>query len=335
MRLARGHRKDNLVDVRRLDANKLMNWKWKARIQRACASLPFLQEPVYYFLQSSFGRLRESHDPFPMLEACSELVTMLEDSGRPVSGARVMEVGTGRGLDMPLGFFLCGAESVITFDLHRYLKPSIVMASIGAICANQERAVKILAPVCDSRRLRERLESLCSAPNCNEVIRRANIQYRAPADAARTGLPDHSIDIQISYTVLEHIPPNVLRDILLEANRLLESSGFALHHIDPSDHFSHEDPSILPINFLQYSDAQWERLAGNQFAYHNRMRANEFAELYAECGHQMRLWKPHVHQASLNAVTNGFPLDSRFRKYSPEILSTVVLQVLSRPRQAT
>jgi hypothetical protein len=110
-----------------------MNWKLKSRIQRACASLPLFQERAYYVLQRTFGSLRHMQDPFPMLQACAELSGILENAGRPVEGARVMEVGTGRGLNMPLGFFLCGAESVTTFDLHRYLRPSLVMASVHVL----------------------------------------------------------------------------------------------------------------------------------------------------------------------------------------------------------
>ena len=312
-------------------ADAAMNWRWKARIQRTCASLPWLDEPAYYFLQRTFGRLRRPPDPFPLLKGCAELVVFLRNAGRPVEGARVMEVGTGRAIDMPIGFFLCGAQSVVTFDLHRYLKPGLVMASVRAMCAARDRVLKILAPAADEKALRERLEQLCSSSSCTELMQRANIMYRGPADAANTGLPDRSIDVQVSYTVFEHIPRETLQAILLEANRILAPGGLALHHIDPSDHFAHEDPSILPINFLRYSDDEWNRIAGNQFAYHNRMRAAEFAGLYAECEHEILLWKPHVDAACQRALENGFPLHPRFEKYSPEVLSTVVLQVLSRP----
>ncbi len=312
-------------------ADAAVNWRWKARIQSACASLPWLAEPAYYFLQRAFGRLRRPPDPFFTLKGCAELVIFLRNAGRPVEGARMMEVGTGRALDMPIGFFLCGSQSVVTFDLHCYLKPGLVMASVRAMCAARDRVFKILAPAADEKLLRKRLEWLCSSPSCTELMQRANIQYRAPADAANTGLPDRSIDVQMSYTVFEHIPRDTLQAILLEANRILTPDGLVLHHIDPSDHFSHEDPSILPINFLRYSDDEWNRIAGNQFAYHNRIRAAEFADLYAECGHEILMWKPHIDAASQHAVENGFPLHPRFEKYSSDVLSTVVLQVLSRP----
>jgi len=312
---------------------KNMNWKWKARIQRACAGLPVIQEPAYYFLQRRFGSVQDRSDPFPMLMACARLARILHDAARPVAGARIMEVGTGRCINMPLGFYLCGASSVVTFDAHRYLKPPLLMAALDVFRAQKDKVIDTLRDATDVTLLQERLELLCSSSTSDELLRHAKIEYRAPADAADSGLEDHSIDIQISYTVFEHIPRQVLRGILLEARRVLAPDGVTLHHIDTSDHFSHHDRSILPINFLQYSDAEWARLAGNQFAYHNRLRANEFADLYSECGHEVLLWKPYVDEPSLRALANGFPVHCRFQSYSPDTLSTVVLQVLSRPQE--
>src|SRR5437588_135104 len=147
-----------------------MNWESKARIQRACAKLPLIQEPAYYLLQATFGNLHRLTDPFPMLEACAELAGILERTGRPVAGSRVMEVGTGRTVNMPLGFFLCGSASVVTFDLHRYLKPSLVMASVRIISENKERVFRIFEGRTEPVGLRERLESLCSASSCDDVL---------------------------------------------------------------------------------------------------------------------------------------------------------------------
>ncbi len=266
-----------------------------------------------------------------MIEAAAELVRFLAEAGRKVEGARVMEVGTGRRLDMPIAFFLCGAASVVTFDLHRYLKPALVSSSVHMMAQQRDRVAKILEPVVAPRAVTRRLETLSAARNTKDLLQRAGIEYRAPADAGRTGLPAHSVDIQISYTVFEHIPRHVLIEILREANRILSSDGVALHHIDPSDHFSHDDNSILPINFLQYSEAEWSELAGNQFSYHNRLRADDYKTLYQESGHEILLWKPYVHAPSVRAIRAAFAIHERFRDYTPEVLGTIVLQVLSRP----
>jgi len=71
-----------------------------------------------------------------------------------------------------------------------------------------------------------------------------NVQYLAPADAANTNLLDNSIDYHISTNVLEHISYEVIRNIFIEAKRILKDKGVAIHFIDLSDHFQHQDNSI-------------------------------------------------------------------------------------------
>jgi hypothetical protein len=158
--------------------------------------------------------------------------------------------------------------------------------------------------------------------------------YRAPSDAAATGLPNGSIDIHVSYTVFEHIPGPVLEAILRESSRLLSDNGFALHHIDLSDHFA-QDGEITKINFLQYSPAEWESYAGNQFAYHNRLRPGEYRAIYEAAGHEVLEWIPHVDQDSITALTGGFPVHPGFGSHLPQELCTGVLQVISRPRKSS
>src|SRR5437773_12426393 len=102
-----------------------MNWKMKAAAQRLCAALPRYQEPVYYALQRTLGNVLYKPDPLWMLSESARLVGLLKDSGVTTEGARILEVGTGRRLDMPIGFYLAGAASTVTFDLHRYLKPQL------------------------------------------------------------------------------------------------------------------------------------------------------------------------------------------------------------------
>ena len=121
----------------------------------------------------------------------------------------------------------------------------------------------------------------------------------------KTGLPAESIDIQFSYTVFEHIPEEVLAGILQEASRVLAQTGFCLHHIDPSDHYSHDDGRISKVNFLQFSDEEWNRHAGNQFAYHNRSRAADFKRLFEESGHRLLEFEPYCDERSLSELRAG------------------------------
>jgi hypothetical protein len=307
-----------------------MNWKRKALIQRICARLPFAREPIYYGLQRRFGSLRELPDPWWYLQICKELVAALQDAAISVDGARIMEVGTGHGIQTPINLFLCGAASVVTFDLHRYLKADIVKKSVRVLVGDEQRVLSILGSAVDSTKVRERLALLAKCATLEDILRTACIDYRAPGDAAKTGLPDRSIDIQVSNNVFEHIPYAVLNGILLEANRILAPSGVALHRICPSDHYS-EDHSILPINFLRYPQEEWDRLADNQFAYHNRLRASDYRNLCMVSGHRIIEWKPTLHSESLCALESGFPVAPQFHGKSIEDLGTIHLLVLSCP----
>jgi SAM-dependent methyltransferase len=308
-----------------------MNWKTKSLVQRACAAIPVFHEPVYYGIQRAFGRLRRKSDPTWLLKEAVRLAGCLSDAGMPVPGARVMEVGTGRGLDMPLGLFLCGAESIKTYDLHRYLKPHRVLDSVAAIRADRDKFAALFQPVTGRAALDVRLDALCSARGFDAILKAARIEYMAPADAANTGLPPRSIDIQISYTVFEHIPGDIIVAILKEANRILTPNGVALHHIDPSDHFAHDDPSISFVNFLRFSAQEWEKYGANQFAYHNRLRSVDYEDLYRQAGHRVEQWRVQQDPRSLKELANGFPLHPDYRGLSPEVLCGTVVHALTRP----
>lgn len=312
-----------------------MNWKLKARIQRFCGALPFGSEATYYALQRNLGSLRTPPDPMILFEAATRLVQVLEEHGRPVAGASVFEVGTGRKLDVPLAMYLCGAREVYTIDLHPYLKSELVMGAVASLRPRREQVIELFEGLTDRPGLEQRLDALLEAQDFETLKRTAGIHYVAPGDAAATDLPDGSIDIHLSYTVFEHIPGPVLAAILRESSRLLSPDGLALHHIDPSDHFAHEDSSITMINFLQFTDAEWEKLAGNQFAYHNRLRVDDFYKIYENVDHQVVYSREFLNEPSLEEIRGGFPLAEQYRGIAPERLATTVVAVLSRPRGAT
>ena len=311
-----------------------LNWKLKAALQRACAALPVKQEAVYYFLQRSFGRpLRYS--PLPNMEEAGKIIAQLAGCGLSVRGARVMETGTGRRVDMPLAFYLCGARSVYTYDLHRYLKPGLAQYSVAEMVRQREQVKAIFQNLADGGEIDARLDALRAARDASAALGIARIDYRAPADASRTGLPDGSIDVHFSYTVMEHIPAEVLAAILGEASRVLAPGGFACHHIDLSDHFWHHDASISAINFLRFSEGEWARYAGNQFAYHNRLRAPDYVDIYQASKHEIVECTRWTDERSMRELRSGFGLAPEFQSMPPEAICTVGMRIVSRPERTS
>ena len=306
-----------------------MQWRRKAQIQRLFSRLP-AGNALYYMLQRRFGSLRQNPDPTRLLRECSSLVAELRTADHEVAGARMMEIGTGRRIDMPLGLYLAGAASIVTVDLNRYLRPELVMASIRTMQTCSDEVIALFDPVSPRAEVQARFQRLIACQSLADVFAATNITYLAPADARHIRMPADSIDIQISYTVFEHIPRDVLVGILREASRLLGKRGVALHHVDLSDHYAHDDPSISYINFLQFSQTEWNRLAGNRFAYHNRLRAHEYRRIYSEAGHDVLAWTEFQDQRSLDLLEDGFPLDPGYRGMTPQEISTCVVRILSR-----
>ena len=308
-----------------------MNWKVKAAIHRACAALPIGKNVVHYSLQRAFGLLGDPQQPLMMLDAAALLLTDLRERGFDLHGKRVMEVGTGWRVDMPIAFYLCGATSIVTYDIRRHLKPGLVMSALAAFARERATIARTFQALADPVDVDRRLTTLAGAGTIRDVFQIAGIEYHAPADATRTGLPPGSVDLHVSYTVLQHVPYDTIVAMLREATRVLAPGGLACHHVDLSDQFARADASISRAHFLRYSDAEWARYAGNDFAWHNRLRARDYERAYREAGHEIVGWVTHVDERSRREIAAGFPLAELFRGQLPEMLAVDTVRAISRP----
>jgi len=303
-----------------------MKWQNKAKIMKICASL-YKGDEVYKVLQKTFGHL--DANPLPRITTQIEIARWILDQGMKIEGYKFFEVGTGHNPIVPIGFFLSGAKSVITVDLHRRLDFGLMKKALFWIAEHSKKLKSIYRGVTNPDVLRERfdlLERLQDMPQT--FIAEANIQYLAPADAADTGMPDGSVDYYLSCTVLEHIPLEVLKNIFIEARRILKNDGAAIHFIDLSDHFQHQDQSITKINFLRFTDEQWQRIAGNEFAYCNRLRASDFLRLFSELSFKVIRNESEMDNESKASIKDGFLIDEKFSSYSLDDLCTTTLRIM-------
>jgi SAM-dependent methyltransferase len=306
-----------------------MKWQRKARIQNSIAALPVGSNAVYYALQRSFGGLRpEKIDPFDRMKAASGMVAWAATTGFDVRDKTVLEVGTGRMVDLPIGMWLCGAARVITVDLNRYLSATLVAEARSIVRRSREKLVDLFGRK-DDPQFEERLSVLVGThvPD-SKLLKAMNVEYMSPADAANLPLAAGSVDMHVSHTVMEHIPRNVLAAILAEAGRVIAPGGLLIHNIDPSDHFSHDDASITRINFLRFTESEWERWGGNQFMYHNRLRAADYERLFADAGVRILDEKRMVDSRSVAALLDGFPLADGFRNLDSDELATTSLALM-------
>src|SRR4051794_38627313 len=105
-----------------LDSQFSMRWIIKARIQRLAALLPpRIGDPIYYTIQRAFGSV-QAVPPWVQFEAARDFAAAPHRSGRPVEGASILEIGSGRQLLLPIALWLLGADRITASDRQRLLK---------------------------------------------------------------------------------------------------------------------------------------------------------------------------------------------------------------------
>ena len=306
-----------------------MKWQYKAALQNAIAALPFFSNEVYYAIQRRVGGLRPDRiDPLDRMKAGADMVEWAASAGFDIKDKTVLEVGTGRMVDLPTAMWLCGAGRIFTVDLNPYLSSELISEGRAFMRRNPEK-VRALFPRREDSVFRERLKLLLGTDVADEDLLSAmNIEYMSPADASRLPIADGTIDLHVSHTVLEHIPEEILTEILTEARRVMRPGGLLIHNVDPSDHFAHDDPAITKVNFLSFTDAEWNKWAGNQFMYHNRLRASDYVRIFAKAGVRTIEEKRSIDDNALGALRAGFPVSERFRGFSEEELAITSYSIM-------
>jgi SAM-dependent methyltransferase len=237
---------------------------------------------------------------------------------------------------VPLAYYLMGARKTISLDLNPYLKSELIADALQHISENSEQTRALFGALLDQDRF-SALLSYCRKGQFDSAtfFDLCGIDYIAPGDAANAPLPSHSVDFHTSNTTLEHIPREVLLDILREGNRILRDNGLFIHRIDYTDHFSHSDNSISPINFLQYSDKEWRRYANNRYMYMNRLRHDDLLEVFQLAGHRILGSEPDVNQTVLESVSKGrLRLAERFAHKPLEVIATTGAWIITKKGHA-
>ncbi len=258
-----------------------MHWKQKALMQNAISLLPSSASyAAYYWMQRHFGGWRQVN-PIGTLTDGVEAWRRIVSRGRNPAGGIFLEVGTGGLPLIPMANWLMGAQKTITLDLNPYLKGELIAECLQFVRHNRDEIKSVFHGFLDKSRFSDLIAYIEDGRfSVRSFLDLCGIDYRAPTNAASTGLADGSVDFHTSHNVLEHIPPAVLRAILHEGVRVLKDSGLLVHRVDYSDHFSHSDPGISAINFLQYSERTWRLLAENRYMYMNRLRHDDFIALF-------------------------------------------------------
>lgn len=208
------------------------------------------------------------------------MVSAIAEAGGKITGARVVEIGSGWVPILPMIFRMAGASNILTIDQDRLMDLQTFRHAIISIRKNMHHLLQLTGvrpDLIDMNQLPK-----CLDTNLEVACENAGITYCAPADFIN--LPPSSADFIVSRTVLEHIPENLLRAIFDHAAKVLRPGGMMCHQIDMSDHFEHKDKSISTVDMLHISDEAWAAKTKDPQDYQNRLRRFEFASMLKDGG---------------------------------------------------
>jgi SAM-dependent methyltransferase len=253
---------------------------------------------------------------------------MIRAAGRDPGRGVCVEVGTGWRPFLPFVLSLLGAERVLTYDVNRWLNARYAFETFRALESRLD-VVTEKAGVSPAL-LRDRYGAAAAqVHDLDSLLAAFRVEYRFPGDARRTGLADGSVDYVVSSNVLEHIPPETLREIHRETSRILKPDGLAVHRFNPADHWSHADRSVVSVNFLRFSPREWHWYGGSGLAYHNRLRCVQHLRLFEEAGLRVLSHRERLDARALEALQLGrIPLHPDFAGFSPEELAADYMWVV-------
>jgi SAM-dependent methyltransferase len=294
------------------------NWWIKVCLQNALAKLPCGEQWNHWMQELRSGLRIGADDPVQRLyRRMIQGAECLRRIARhvPLEGADVVEVGTGWVPLLPTLLYLCGTQRIRTYDVARHARFRKARQMLAVLRGRVDQCVDALSV--PRHVVGDRLALLEQAASLDEMLSRAGIEYHAPADAAATGLPESSVDLHFSWAVFDCMPVAVVHDVCREARRILKPSGRLYAFIGCTSDYAAFDRKLSPLHYLQYTEAQWKRIAMNKIQYINRLREHEYVEIFQQYGGRIEEIDHTLNAADVERVKN-MPLADPFAGFTPE-----------------
>jgi SAM-dependent methyltransferase len=162
---------------------------------------------------------RNQVDPSSLVD---DYALLLSKTGFPTQGQRLLEIGVGR-------------TNSSCYEIVARFLPESVLALEPFVSLGTEEDSNLL------RQIAERHH--CEPSSFKGRVRRIQ---------SLGSIPDHSVDLVLSSSVLEHVSDPL--SLFSELRRVLSPQGAMLHLVDYRDHFFK-----YPFHFLQFRKATWNR----------------------------------------------------------------------------
>lgn len=262
-----------------------MRWWIKAAMQKGISLLPG-GRTLHHYLQRNVWRSLRINEPF-LIDRLSHVAKHLNawdyyhTNSLPQSA---LELGTGWYPIVPVGLYLSGIDQVYTVDQNQYFSETRFAELMTWLQDWHERGLlkQYLPSLLPARweQLRQTYQQHQSA--LTPLLKSLNIHYWV-GDARALPYPDDHFELVHSNNTFEHIPAQILSELLSEMDRVLKPQSVMSHYIDMADHYSYGDANLSPFHYLRFTERQWSWIE-NRFQSQNRLRINQYETIYAEKG---------------------------------------------------
>jgi len=244
---------------------------------------------------------------------------------------RVLELGTGWIPAIAVSNMLCGAR-VETFDVECLVKPRLLQLCLQGI---QRRLPQIAETAGVAEQVvHDRFELIANDLDFHSVAEKLGGSYCAPGDTRDLPHDDNQVDLVLSSLVLAQIPLELLDKLLGETLRVLRPGGVAIHRVYLADEYSRSDPNRSDLEFLKYSDKQWNRFFNHSLKHINRLRHAHYVEKFARLGFET-LWLRKQFETPSGPQFSAERAAPEFQDLPAEELSIVSFQVALRKPMTT
>ena len=130
------------------------------------------------------------------------------------------------------------------------------------------------------------VKKLPSAQSISDLKENYNINYMAPKNLKQIADDNVTFDACISSTTLEHLPTDDLKENFDILKNIVKKTGIISVLIDYSDHYSHTDKNIGNLNFLKFSESEWEKF-NTPMLFQNRLRHQDYRNFFKSYGYKL------------------------------------------------
>ena len=117
------------------------------------------------------------------------------------------------------------------------------------------------------------------AKSIDDLKKNYNLNYLAPMSLSQIIKNKLQFDACISSNTLEHLSEEDLKKTFLLLKKIIKKEGIISAAIDYSDHYSHTDKNIDNLNFLRFTNDEWNK-HNTPMLFQNRLRHQDYRKFF-------------------------------------------------------